>query len=58
MIDKKLSSTHDLIVNISRLDGELLIGGAIDYTTCSEGTSTMEVLVDGENGNGGGVGGI
>jgi len=54
MIRKKLSSTHSLTVNISCLDGELLKDGEIRYTTYSKETSTMETLVDGTYGNGGG----
>ena len=43
-------------MNISGLDGELLVGGELGCTTCSEETSTMVASVDGANGNGG-VGG-
>jgi hypothetical protein len=56
MIHKKLSSTHYLIVNISGLDGDFLANGALGCTTCSKETSTMETLVDGADGNGGGGG--
>jgi hypothetical protein len=43
-------------VNISGLSGESLEGGALICTYCSEAASTMVALVDGANGNGGGVG--
>jgi hypothetical protein len=56
MIHKKISSTHDLTVNISDLDGESLEGGSIGCTTCYEASSTMETSVDGADGNGGGGG--
>jgi hypothetical protein len=41
-------------MNISGLDGEPLIGGALGYKTYSEETSTMAASVDGADGNGGG----
>ena len=51
MIHTNLSSRHYLTVNISNLDGESLIGGALGCTSFSETTSTMVVSVDGTNGN-------
>ena len=56
MIQKKLSSTHYLTVNISSLDGESLESEALGCTTCFEETSTVEASVDGADGNGGGGG--
>jgi hypothetical protein len=38
---------HYLTINITGLDGDSLVARAIGFTTCSETTSTMEVLVDG-----------
>ena len=43
-------------MNISGLDGESLVGGALGCTTCSEATCIMAASVDGADGNGGGGG--
>jgi len=53
MIHKNLLLTHYLIVNISGLDGDSLTIGVLDYTTCSEATSTVVASVNGVDGNGG-----
>jgi hypothetical protein len=45
-------------VNISGLDGKSLVGRALDCTTYFKEIFTMEASVDGDDGNGGGVGGI
>jgi hypothetical protein len=56
IIDKNLSSTHYLTMNISSLDGESLTGGVVGCKTCSEATSIVAAMVDDEDGNNGGVG--
>jgi hypothetical protein len=43
-------------MNISGNEGELLVGGALDYTTCSKETSIVASSMDGTDGNGSGGG--
>jgi hypothetical protein len=43
-----------LIMNISGIDGDSLVYGALGCTTCSETPYTMEFYVNGDESGGGG----
>ena len=47
----KLLLMHYLTVNISGINGDSLVDGALGCTTWSETTSTVAVSVDGADGN-------
>ena len=53
MKHEKLSSMHYLTVNISGIDGDSLVDGALGCTTYSKTTSTVAISIDGAESGGG-----